>query len=155
MSLDVILWLPKTRDGSCDGCYRVVYGGLVGYADITLVKPFLFVCTYIIDVWGPYPSTISDAEIINKEFTNASVLRQYFESGDAFILDRGFRDALPLLNECGYRTYVPSSLQQGESQLSTLEANKSRIVTICRWVVEVVNGRFKRDFKIFRQHFFN
>ncbi|XP_026737081.1 uncharacterized protein LOC113500467 [Trichoplusia ni] len=122
-----------------------------------LVKPFLIVCTdgYIIDVWGPYPATTSDAEIIKKEFGNESLLRQYFESGDAFILDRGFRDALPLLNDCGYRTYVPSSLQQGESQLSTLEANKSRTVTICRWIVEVVNGRFKRDFKIFRQDFFN
>lgn len=28
-------------------------------------------------------------------------------------------------------------------------------MTLCRWVVEVVNGRFKRDFKLFRQDFFN
>ncbi|CAH0731011.1 unnamed protein product, partial [Brenthis ino] len=26
---------------------------------------------------------------------------------------------------------------------------------MCRWVVEVVNGRLKRDFKLFRQEFFN
>lgn len=29
------------------------------------------------------------------------------------------------------------------------------MVTICRWVVEVVNGRFKRDFKLFRQEYFH
>lgn len=122
-----------------------------------LVKPFLIVCSdgYIIDVLGPYPATTSDADIINKEFASGSYLREYFLPGDAFILDRGFRDALPLLNDCGYRTYVPGSLQAGESQLSTLEANKSRAVTICRWVVEAVNGRFKRDFKLLRQDFFN
>lgn len=29
------------------------------------------------------------------------------------------------------------------------------MVTMCRWVVEVVNGRFKRDFKLLRQKYFN
>ncbi|KAL0879440.1 hypothetical protein ABMA27_003191 [Loxostege sticticalis] len=122
-----------------------------------LVKPFLIVCTdgYIVEVLGPYPATTSDADIINKEFTDESIYRQYFQSGDASILDRGFRDSLPLLSACGYRTFVPGSLQEGESQLSTLEANKSRAVTICRWVVEAVNGRFKRDFKLLRQDYFN
>ena len=123
-----------------------------------LVKPFLIVCPdgYIVDVMGPYPATSSDADIMRREFQNEnSMLREYFQPGDAFILDRGFRDALPFLNNCGYRTYVPASLQEGEWQLSTLEANKSRAVTICRWVVEVVNGRFKRDFKLLRQDYFN
>ncbi|XP_045778261.1 uncharacterized protein LOC123876146 isoform X1 [Maniola jurtina] len=122
-----------------------------------LVKPFLIVCTdgYIIDVLGPYPATMSDSDIMKEEFKDGSTMREYFQPGDAFILDRGFRDALPLLNSCGYRTYVPASLQQGETQLSTIEANKSRAVTICRWVVEVVNGRFKRDFKLLRQDYFN
>lgn len=31
----------------------------------------------------------------------------------------------------------------------------SRCVTLCRWVVEVVNGRFKRDFKLFCQEYLN
>ncbi|XP_047543285.1 uncharacterized protein LOC125075621 [Vanessa atalanta] len=98
-----------------------------------LVKPFMIVCAdgHIVDVMGPYPATTSDAEIINHEFRDPnSILRQYFQAGDAFVLDRGFRDALPLLHECGYRTYVPPTLQEGEWQHSTLEANKSRAVTI-------------------------
>ncbi|RVE40334.1 hypothetical protein evm_015016 [Chilo suppressalis] len=123
-----------------------------------LVKPFLIVCAdgYIVEVLGPYPATTSDAEIMQHDFNNENaLLRQYFQAGDAFILDKGFKDALPLLTDCGYRTYVPDTLQAGEWQLSTLEANKTRAVTICRWIVEVVNGRFKRDFKLFRQDFFN
>ncbi|XP_075981959.1 uncharacterized protein LOC142980452 isoform X2 [Anticarsia gemmatalis] len=116
-----------------------------------LMKPFLMVCTdgHIIDVLGPYPATTSDADIMKKEFSSERPLREYFRQGDAFILDRGFRDSLPLLHEYGYRTYVPASLEEGETQLFTSEANKSRAVTICRWVVEVVNGRFKRDFKLY------
>lgn len=84
------------------------------------------VCTdgHIIDVLGPYPATTSGAEIMKQEFSNDRPLREYFLKDDAFILDRGFRDSLPLLHECGYRTYVPASLEEGETQLSTLEANK-------------------------------
>ncbi|KAJ8737558.1 hypothetical protein PYW08_000153 [Mythimna loreyi] len=123
-----------------------------------LVKPFLFVCCdgYIIEILGPYPAVTSDADIINNEFGNPeSTLRQYFQEGDVFILDRGFRDAVPLLQNCNYSVHMPSTLQDDENQLSTLEANKTRAVTICRWVVEVINGIFKQRFKIFRHEFNN
>lgn len=50
---------------------------------------------------------------------------------------------------------MPESVLEGNFQLTTPQANKSRCITMVRWVVEVVNGRFKRDFKIFRQDFFN
>ncbi|KAF9408387.1 hypothetical protein HW555_011924, partial [Spodoptera exigua] len=123
-----------------------------------LVKPFLFVCFdgYIIEILGPYPAVTSDADIINNEFGNPeSTLRQYFQEGDVFILDRGFRDAVPLLQNCNYSVHMPSTLQDDENQLSTLEANKTRAVTICRWVVDVINGIFKQRFKIFRHEFNN
>lgn len=97
----------------------------------------MIVCAdgHTIDVMGPYLATTSDADIINHDFRDpSSMLREYLQAGDAFILDRGFRDALPLLNECGYRTYIPPTLQAGEWQHSTLEANESRAVTI--WKVQ-------------------
>lgn len=77
------------------------------------------------------------------------------ETNDVFILDRGFRDSLDDIEACGYEYHVPPSKDRHESQLTTDQANESRLVTICRWVVEVVNGRFKRDFKLFRQKYFN
>lgn len=123
-----------------------------------LLKPFLIVCCdgYIIDVTGPYPATTSDATILSG-MVNAenSVFPWFFRPGDVLILDRGFRDAFPDVEACGYDMHMPLSVARGHTQLSTIDANKSRMVTICRWVVEVVNGRFKRDFKLFRQDYFN
>uniref|UniRef100_A0A2H1VI49 SFRICE_038592 n=1 Tax=Spodoptera frugiperda TaxID=7108 RepID=A0A2H1VI49_SPOFR len=110
---------------------------------VNLVKPFMIVSCdgHIIDVVGPYAATQTDAEIIN----------HLFEAED----NRGFRDAISLLQRLGYQIHKPESPDHGQTQLSTEQANKSRKVTLCRWVVEVVNGRFKRDFKLFRQRFFN
>lgn len=123
-----------------------------------LLKPFLIVCAdgYIIDVYGPYAATTSDATILRDLLTNESQsgLEWFFQPNDAFIFDRGFRDAVPNLEECGFVAHMPPTRARGQ-QLTTMEANKSRLITICRWVVEAINGRIKRDFKIFRQCYFN
>ncbi|GBP09565.1 hypothetical protein EVAR_76566_1 [Eumeta japonica] len=79
----------------------------------------------------------------------------FFEEGDVLILDRGFRDAIVSLEEHGYVAYLPPSKQRNETQLTTEAANKSRLITMCRWVVETVNGKFKNSFKIFRDRMFN
>lgn len=123
-----------------------------------LVKPLLMVACdgHIIEAFGPYAASASDADIMKMLFQNPeSPVRSYFRQNDIFILDRGFRDAIGLLNSLGYTIHKPENTDAGESQLSTLKANKSRFVTLCRWVVEVVNGRFKRDFKLFRNKYFN
>ncbi|KAH9642810.1 hypothetical protein HF086_012304 [Spodoptera exigua] len=123
-----------------------------------LLKPFLFVACdgYILDCFGPYKATTSDADIMISlfDYENAP-LRLYFQENDVFILDRGFRDSIRMLEGCNYRPYMPDSLLEGEHQLTTQQANQSRCVTICRWVVEAVNGHFKRDFKLLRQDYFN
>lgn len=78
-----------------------------------LVKAFLIVCCdgHIIDVLGPYPATTSDANILIHEFNEPNApLRQYFKEGDVFILDRGFRDCIPLLKSLNYSVYYPLSI---------------------------------------------
>lgn len=75
--------------------------------------------------------------------------------GDVFILDRGFRDCIDDMTDKGFLVHMPQTIATGEWQLSTLQANISRCVTMNRWVVETVNGRFSRDFKIFREDYFN
>ncbi|XP_045781588.1 uncharacterized protein LOC123878461 [Maniola jurtina] len=52
-------------------------------------------------------------------------------TSDADIMKKEFSNERPLLHQCGYRTYVPTSLEEGETQMSTNEANKSRAVAIC------------------------
>lgn len=123
-----------------------------------LIKPFLIVASngHILDVWGPYSATISDATIMKDLFAEENgPLRRYFREGDVFILDRGFRDAMDDLVRYNYEPHKPESLEEGQTQLPTIHANKSRCVTICRWVIEVINGKFKRDYKLLRQTYFN
>ncbi|CAH2100547.1 unnamed protein product [Euphydryas editha] len=121
-----------------------------------LLKPFILCASdgYIIDVRGPYSATTNDATIMN-DLLNETEFNDFYKENDVFILDRGFRDCMDSLHEKGYIGHMPESKEDGKSQLSTLEANKSRCVTINRWIVEAVNGRFKRDFKIFRHEYFN
>ncbi|CAH2087420.1 unnamed protein product [Euphydryas editha] len=123
-----------------------------------LIKPFLLVAPdgHIIDVFGPYPATQSDSDIMTSLFQNEnSILRTYFRPNDIFILDRGFRDSIPILESLGYNIYKPENILPADTQLTTINANKTRYVTLCRWVVEVVNGRFKNEFKLFKAEYFN
>jgi hypothetical protein len=115
-----------------------------------LVKPFLVVCTdgYILDVMGPYAATTTDATIMRSLMEDqTSPWHGFLMPNDVFILDRGFRDSIPSIEECGYIPQMPPTRSRGE-QLTTADANKSRLITMVRWVVETINGRFKKDFKL-------
>lgn len=127
-----------------------------------LLKPFLFVCCdgHIIEVSGPHAATTSDAQVMNNVIDNDEdngdgVFHWFYKNGDVFILDRGFRDAVVPIQQHGYSVHIPESKHPNETQLTTEQANKSRLITICRWVVEVVNGRFKRDFRLLRNIYIN
>ncbi|KAH9636739.1 hypothetical protein HF086_007637 [Spodoptera exigua] len=122
-----------------------------------LVKPFLIVCCdgHIVECLGPYKATLNDATITSLNLINeGSCIRSFFRRGDIFLLDRGFRDVINELQEHGFVTHMPESLLENEHQLTTQQANRSRLVTMCRWVVEIVNGGIKRDYRLFR-HVFN
>jgi len=68
-----------------------------------------------------------------------------FMNIDIVLVDRDFRDVVNFLitNKKLY-VYCP-----GLGQLDTIEANTSRFVTKCRWIIEQVFGRLKKKFKIF------
>lgn len=111
-----------------------------------LVKPFLIVCTdgYILDVLGPYAATTSDATIMRTIMEDEdSPWHWFLRTNDVLILDRGFRDSISSIQEFGYNPQMPPSRSRGE-QLTTEDANKSRLITMTRWVVETMNGRFKK-----------
>lgn len=123
-----------------------------------LLKPFLIVFSdgHILDVLGPYAAVKTDADIMSDIMQDEENPLHYFlQENDVFLLDRGFRDSLGDIEACGYSSYVPPSKSRNETQLTTEQSNEARSVTMCRWVVEVVNGRFKRDFKLLREKYFN
>lgn len=118
---------------------------------------------YILDIQGPYFSNASnnDAKILLSEFQrDIDGMRQWFQEGDIFVIDRGYRDATETLQRMGSKVQMPSLLTNGRIQLTTQEANDSRIVTKTRWIVEARNGHLKSIFKFFKkiigaQHVFN
>ncbi|KYN12423.1 hypothetical protein ALC57_15406 [Trachymyrmex cornetzi] len=49
------------------------------------------------------------------------------------------------------RYYMPEPLEHGQSQLTTEQANQTRVITKTRWIVEARNGYIKSIFKFLAQ----
>lgn len=114
-----------------------------------LLKPMVIVSTsgYFVSVLGPYlaDSKNNDSSILNHIIrTNAEDIQKWIQEDDIFIVDRGFRDAISLLQDLGIQAEMPKFMIKGQKQLSTEDANSSRLVTKVRWVVESANARIKR-----------
>ena len=121
-----------------------------------LIKPTLIVAPdgYILDIINPYFSDglNNDAAILNRELQReGNLLREWFEEDDIFVVDRGYRDSIPILQELGINHKMPSLLPHGQRQLTTEEANDSRLITKTRWIVESRNGHLKSVFKFLAQ----
>ncbi|XP_033726042.1 uncharacterized protein LOC117315788 [Pecten maximus] len=114
-----------------------------------LVKPMVIVTTtgYIVSILGPYhaDSKNNDASILKHNIkTNMENMKDWLQTDDLLVVDRGFRDSLEFLSELGIKYQMPTFLQKGQKQHTTEEANASRLVTKIRWIVESVNGRLKQ-----------
>ena len=112
-----------------------------------MVKPFV-VCAsdgQIVDIYGLYPANQNDAHILSHILQDPNGIRSILKKNDIFLLDRGFRDCIQALNTVyNLNPKMPSFLSSKNKQLSTFEANQSRLVTKCRWVVEVTNAFLKK-----------
>lgn len=118
-----------------------------GHKKTNYVKPMLVVTSngYIVNVLGPdqfWAGSVGDAYIL------ASVMKTpwftaFFKAGDIFVVDRGFDRCVDNLKTQGFEVSIPVS-QSGQKQLTALEANKSRLCTKIRWIVEWVNSSLKR-----------
>jgi hypothetical protein len=107
---------------------------------------------HVIAVPGPYYTNGSndDASILNSLLKPGKALEEFVQEEDCFILDRGFRDSKKVVQDLGIIFQMPQLLKEGNKSFSTKEANDSRIVTMTRWIIEVMNGRHKLKFKFFR-----
>lgn len=99
-----------------------------------LIKPMVVVTTtgYFVSILGPYLADRSnnDASILSHIInSNAESIRSWLNEDDVFVVDRGFRDALPLLADLGIQAEMPTFLKAGQKQMSTEDANMSRLVT--------------------------
>ena len=94
--------------------------------------------------------------MILRDLNSASPgFQNFFQPGDCFILDRGFRDVVQAMRSRGYEAHHPAFLRRelanprNTTQLSARQANASRKITKPRQVVERVFGRIKMTFRMF------
>lgn len=115
-----------------------------------LVKPFVVCATdgYIIDIFGLHEANKNDARILLELLENRDDFRSLIFPQDIFLLDRGFFDAKETLEtKYSVNVKIPSCIPPSQSQLTTAQANQTRFVTKCRFVVEIVNGFLKSCFR--------
>lgn len=120
-----------------------------GHKKVPLCKPFT-ICTtngFIVDMPGPFLATENDAVIMRKVMEDPNGIRKIMRKGDVCVVDRGFRDVVPYLEELGFRVLMPA-LKGKRSNLTTLEANESRFVTKLRWVVEANHGILGKKYQL-------
>lgn len=58
-------------------------------------------------------------ELKNEMDVDQPGLRDWFRDGDIVLLDRGYRDALPLLEDLRINHRMPAFLERGQRQLET------------------------------------
>lgn len=104
----------------------------------------------IVHALGPFKAKDNDATILKNIHESTDAFRN-LHKGDLLILDRGFRDCVSYFKKHGFDVQMPSLLQNSnkKNQLSTIEANKTRLITATRFVVETMNGHLKTIWKIF------
>lgn len=120
-----------------------------GQKKVPLCKPFT-ICTtdgYVIDMLGPYPANLNDAEILRTLLQDPNGLCKLLKENDIMILDRGFRDVKAELELKKIRVLMPA-LKGKRKQLTTKEPNESRYVTKIRWTVEAVHGILKQKYRL-------
>lgn len=103
----------------------------------------------IIFVDGPYPATFNDAKITSHILKKNLAALKNFEEKDVIIADRGFRDCIQELQRRGFIVKCP--ICTDKAQLTTSEANASRLVTKVRYIVERMNSNVKVKWGIFQR----
>lgn len=114
-----------------------------------LLKVMMCVSTdgYIIGAYGPYAASKNDATILNEIMDQPGNIFGSLRNGDLIVVDRGFRDSVKKLRKHKFRVEIPEFIDGGKAQLTTKQANNSRIVTKTRFIVEIRNGHIKQKWK--------
>ncbi|XP_071122620.1 uncharacterized protein, partial [Mytilus edulis] len=107
-----------------------------------LVKPMVVVSTtgHFVSILGPYLSRNNDASIlIHMMKCNVDDIKSFVNENDIFVVDRGFRDSISLLEELGIKAAMPTFMKKGEKQMSDADANTSRMVTKVKYHTYIVD----------------
>ncbi|XP_074604085.1 uncharacterized protein LOC141857488 [Brevipalpus obovatus] len=115
-----------------------------GQKKTNLFKPMVccFPDGYIYEVFTYHGGSVNDATIMRGVMNQNPSFNQVFKPGDMFIFDRGFRDVVAEMQRKGFHVHTPASSVAGEKP-SWEKANRTRLVTKVRCVIEAINERIK------------
>lgn len=127
MSLGI--FLLKLRSGMSNQLLATIFG----ISKSSLCRAVKSVRTALMKSFVPYHLGLArnnDATILNHMLhNNVEDLKGWFHEDDVFVVDRGFRDSVEMLEELGIRAEMPRLMSRGQKQMTTLDANASRLVT--------------------------
>lgn len=127
MSLGI--FLLKLRSGMSNQLLATIFG----ISKSSLCRAVKSVRTALMKSFVPNHLGLArnnDATILNHMLhNNVEDLKGWFHEDDVFVVDRGFRDSVELLEELGIRAEMPRLMSRGQKQMTTLDANASRLVT--------------------------
>ncbi|OXU19636.1 hypothetical protein TSAR_011926 [Trichomalopsis sarcophagae] len=119
--------------------FRALRRSFFRHKGLHLIKSALIVAPhgYILDNHGLYFSDAqnNDAAMLQNEWNSDEDLNNWFQKGDIFVVDRGYRDIISVLKNFGLVRKMSLLLEAGEYQLTTEDAN------------EALNGHLKSKFK--------
>ena len=98
---------------------------------------------YIVDTIGPFSGVANDISITENILRLNDSVQLYTENVDTMIVERSFCDSIGSLEEAGFEIQIPAFLPAHQKQLSTTDANATRLVTKTRWTVEAYHGQVK------------
>jgi len=124
-----------------------------GYKKRNLLKPMMVVAPdgYLIAAEGLYFTDHgnNDSTILKEMLLKPDNILSILQQGDATLVDRGFQSVKEEVEGHQLRFFMPALLGKKQSQFTTPQANKSRKVTILRYIVEQANARLKNKFRFF------
>lgn len=72
----------------------------------------------------------NDGSILNHMLASSvQHINNWIEKNDIFIVDRGFQDSQVFFKDVGINAIMSSFIQKGQAQMTTEEANTSRLVS--------------------------
>lgn len=82
-----------------------------------IIKPMVIVTTNgtFVEIFGPHEATKNDAEMLKFIFTKNGPFQQ-LNSGDIWLLDRGFKDCVDFLKEKGFVPLLPFGVNRNSKQ---------------------------------------
>uniref|UniRef100_T1KWR0 DDE Tnp4 domain-containing protein n=1 Tax=Tetranychus urticae TaxID=32264 RepID=T1KWR0_TETUR len=106
---------------------------------------------YIVDVVPHTSARDNDAKILENLLNTDPDTQAFLQQGDCWVLDRGFRDVIDLVEEHGFRAFMPRSVEDGRFKIvaevwhNTSLEHADDIINVCCALMNAFGTRIYSD----------